>query len=65
MPKVQAAARMVTDAAENKWPDDIRADRHDAGINRQPAKRVRPSAQDNAWESENLSGANKILPFGQ
>jgi hypothetical protein len=48
MPKVQAAARMVTDAAENNGPM-IFADRHDAGHQPAPAKRVRPSAQDNAW----------------
>jgi hypothetical protein len=31
MPKVQAAARMVTEAAENGGPDDLRAHGHDAG----------------------------------
>jgi len=60
MPKVQAAARMVTDAAENNGPDDIRADRHDAGHQPAPAKRVRPlpqARQRMGEESENLSGA--------
>jgi hypothetical protein len=41
MPKVQAAARMVTEAAENNGPDDFRAHGRDAGDLSAPSARVR------------------------
>jgi hypothetical protein len=54
MPKVQAAARMVTEAAENGGPDDLRAHGQMQAINRHHVRELATARKPHHWGKRKL-----------